>query len=103
VTLKKRALQVSITILTSLLLTGCLTDQVPDNHPCHVDLAKCKDLAKCECYSYKMVDGNRVIYQFDRMVNITDLDGGWMFPKGELEKVLQWGRNEKAACDNQGN
>lgn len=96
--MKLRMLGRIASTIALVLSCGC-KQEVPDNHPCLIDLSKCADLTSCQCFSYKLVDNQKIVYQFDRMAQLSEVDGGFAFPKGELESLLQYARDEKAACE----
>lgn len=99
-----------ILAVISLALSACKED-MPANHPHLISFSKCVDLSKCvpgqpclvdlsSClvYRYTLSDPATIDYQFDQTVPLSSIDGGFCFPKGELEAVLAWGRDEQKAC-----
>lgn len=107
--LKTLALTVSTTALLSICIVSC-REEIPDNNPCLVDLKTCvvvkdehehlvADLSTCKCYSYKLTDKNTIQYEYEKDVMLSEMTSGFCFPHGQLEKVLQWAREEKKRCD----
>lgn len=89
--LKKLGKIVLIT-LSALSIISC--DEIPDNTP-YLISPNNQNL----CPKYKLVDKQRLLYQFDAWRPCGDVVSGWGFPPGQFEAVLAWARN-KTNCQN---
>jgi len=106
----KNRLKIHLIILAiSFIFISC-KEEMPDNNPCLVDLKTCTaiddghghitlDLSSCLCLSHVLVDRNKILYQKDHWIPLSEMRDGYCFPLGQLEKILQWAREEKKACD----
>ena len=86
--------KIALTILAVSSLFGCKTEDVPENTPYLLH-----DQGNGLCARYKLTDPVNVVYTFDKSAPCTDVNGGWAFPPGQLEAVLQYIRDQKKACD----
>lgn len=73
---------------SSLLLASC--DKFPEITPCFF-----VDIKDQTCRQFRLIDKEKVIFKFEKEINISDLKHGWIMPQGQLEATADWARNNK--------
>jgi hypothetical protein len=75
-------------VAIALTAVSCKED-MPIHHPSLVDLKENRVL------KHDLIDKENLKYKADAWLPLSYVDGGYCFPKGELEKVLDYIRNNK--------
>ena len=84
--------KIIIIMIFPLLLCGMSScEKMPDHQPCLIHLSD------NTCAKYRLVDKQNLKYAFDSWQPMTYLDGGFGMPRGQLEKILDYVRNNQ--CD----
>jgi hypothetical protein len=53
------------------------------------------------CAQYTLKDKTNLTYQFVKYVPCSTYLGGFCLPKGEMEALIAWGRQEIKSCQSQ--
>jgi hypothetical protein len=87
-----RSTTIKILLLSIPFLIGASScEKMPDHQPCMVHLSD------NTCAKYRLVDKQNLKYAFDSWQPMSYLDGGFGMPKGQMEKLLDYVRNNQ--CD----
>lgn len=90
--LLQKLAKIALIILGTLSLWSC--DEIPDNTP-YLITPNNQNL----CPRYKLVDKEKLLYQFDAWRPCGDVVNGWGLPPGQFEAILAWARN-RTKCEN---
>lgn len=93
--LKKKLARVALITLTASAALGAgpsSCSSVPSHSPYLLDLARNR------CIKYTLKDADKLIYQAQGEAPCSDLQGGFGFPAGQAEALIDYLRKEKAAC-----